>query len=113
MVPLRFVSEALGAEVKWDGANRTVRILDQAPTASDPPVSSGQPPVIDSVIHNAGIWAEGGSITVHGCTIEGNAMSVSSSGNTQVTMAGNTIRLNTLNNGSLSLSPFAQRMLRR
>lgn len=58
MVPLRFVSEALGAEVKWDGANRTVRISDQSTAAlPDPPPEpqppSGARPSIDKVIHNA------------------------------------------------------------
>lgn len=48
LVPLRFVSEALGAEVKWDGALRTVRIVTEpepaANTASAAGSSTGQPP---------------------------------------------------------------------
>lgn len=39
LVPLRFVSEALLAEVIWDGANRTVTILSQYP---QPPPALGQ-----------------------------------------------------------------------
>ena len=55
MVPLRFVSEALGAKVKWSAANRTVRIITaealaveatagpaaDAARAPNPPVDSG------------------------------------------------------------------------
>ncbi|MDO9566548.1 MAG: copper amine oxidase N-terminal domain-containing protein [Candidatus Desulfaltia sp.] len=33
MVPLRFISETLGAEVKWDDATRTVNILTGGPVA--------------------------------------------------------------------------------
>lgn len=73
MVPLRFVSEALGADVKWQGATRTVRISEQGMSGPEgdpgdadpvpPPPTSWQPPpppppaqrapVIDAVIHNA------------------------------------------------------------
>lgn len=58
----------------------------------------------------AGVWAEGGSILVHGCTIQGNAMGVVTSGQTELSMMANTMRLN---NGSTSVSPFAQSVLRR
>lgn len=61
----------------------------------------------------AGVWAEGGSILVHGCTIQGNARSVFTSGQTDLSMVGNTIRLNTLNNGTVVPSNFAQGVLRR
>ncbi|MCL0071980.1 copper amine oxidase N-terminal domain-containing protein, partial [Peptococcaceae bacterium] len=38
MVPLRFVSEALGAEVEWDGENKAVYIIDP-----DKPITPGKP----------------------------------------------------------------------
>ncbi|MBI3926519.1 MAG: copper amine oxidase N-terminal domain-containing protein [Armatimonadetes bacterium] len=57
MVPIRFVSESLGADVKWEGATRTVRISDQGSTAFNPqPQPQPQPqsaPTINQVIHNA------------------------------------------------------------
>lgn len=37
VVPLRFVSECLGANVEWDAANRTVRITTPAPPKADVP----------------------------------------------------------------------------
>lgn len=58
MVPLRFVSEALGADVKWNGATRTV-VINSGGAAPDNGNSTGnnnnQPagaPKIDRVIHN-------------------------------------------------------------
>jgi hypothetical protein len=39
MVPLRFVSEALGARVDWDERARTVQIYTTAPLASPPPAA--------------------------------------------------------------------------
>ncbi len=60
MVPLRFVSEALGAEVKWEGASRTVRITDLGGVAIFPPTQPQPPaqptakkPVINSIVHSA------------------------------------------------------------
>jgi len=59
MVPLRFVSEALGAVVEWDGASRTVSITSR-PTS--PPRGPGRPPrespaspplVVRSLFHDA------------------------------------------------------------
>lgn len=41
LVPLRFVSEALGAQVNWDGASRVVGITSNAAVA-DAPEDSGQ-----------------------------------------------------------------------
>ena len=42
MVPLRFISEALGAGVQWNAANATILINSggSAPTASAPPISA-------------------------------------------------------------------------
>jgi hypothetical protein len=60
MVPLRFVSEALGADVKWNGATKTVTIASTggaAPggttgsTTPTPPVATDAPR-IDRVVHN-------------------------------------------------------------
>ncbi|MCA9792472.1 MAG: copper amine oxidase N-terminal domain-containing protein [Candidatus Eremiobacteraeota bacterium] len=57
MVPLRFVSEAMGADVRWLPATRTVAIeQSEAPVANQP--QPQQPPAqadleIDSLIHNA------------------------------------------------------------
>jgi copper amine oxidase-like protein len=63
MVPLRFVSEALGADVKWDGPTKTVRLSSTGgdSTAPTPPPNnnntndSGQAaaPKISQVFHNA------------------------------------------------------------
>lgn len=39
LVPLRFVGEALGADVNWDGTTRQVRILRSSSGAAVPPVS--------------------------------------------------------------------------
>ncbi|MDR7416130.1 MAG: copper amine oxidase N-terminal domain-containing protein [Armatimonadota bacterium] len=59
MVPLRFVSEALGAVVEWDGASRTVVITSRPPS---PPRGYGRPPgehpaspapVAVSLVHDA------------------------------------------------------------
>jgi hypothetical protein len=81
MVPLRFVSEALGAEVKWHGATRTVTITSAgspAPSASSTPspVQSPAPsataaPKITTVSHNASTPLKPGdvlTVTVQGDT---------------------------------------------
>jgi hypothetical protein len=56
MVPLRFVSEALGANVDWQAVNQTVAISIPAPTAMQPapvvvPVATKLD--IESVVHSA------------------------------------------------------------
>ena len=58
MVPLRFVSEALGADVKWEGATKTVRLSSSGEDGgSTPPPNNNEEqadaPRIDQVIHNA------------------------------------------------------------
>ena len=62
MVPLRFVAEALGAEVKWDAATKTVKLSstgEQGSVAQTPPPppnsenANAQPPRIDRVFHSA------------------------------------------------------------
>ncbi len=56
VVPLRFVSEALGATVDWHAASETVAITTPAPQASTPPEPVAILPrklSIDSVIHSA------------------------------------------------------------
>jgi len=45
MVPLRFISQALGAGVGWDAASYTVQITSQAATAAPPPALTA-PPVL-------------------------------------------------------------------
>lgn len=50
MVPLRFVSEALGTEVKWNSSTRTVSIV-ASPTP--PPPNSADALQLDRVIHTA------------------------------------------------------------
>ncbi|MGE0494775.1 MAG: copper amine oxidase N-terminal domain-containing protein [Vulcanimicrobiota bacterium] len=69
MVPLRFVSEAMGADVRWLPATRTVAIeQSEAPVANEP--QPQQPPAqadldIDSLIHNArGTLRQGDRLTV-------------------------------------------------
>ena len=60
MVPLRFVSESLGADVKWSGATKTV-VINSTGSAQPPDTGSNpvpQPPVagaprIEQVVHNA------------------------------------------------------------
>lgn len=49
MVPLRFVSEALGAKVNWDGAARSVVISANGVQISTPAVSNGVAATIVSV----------------------------------------------------------------
>ncbi|MGV8119943.1 MAG: stalk domain-containing protein [Candidatus Xenobiia bacterium LiM19] len=82
MVPLRFVSEALGAEVKWHGATRTVIITSTgtpAPSASSTPAPVQSPapsaavsaPKITAVSHSASAPLKPGdtlTVTVHGDT---------------------------------------------
>lgn len=63
MVPLRFVSESLGAEVKWDGPTKTVKLSSGGgdsttqPTDNNPSNNSqntsGTGPRIDQVFHSA------------------------------------------------------------
>lgn len=61
MVPLRFVSESLGADVKWSGATKTV-VINSGGATGNPPPTTGNPPTqpppaagapkIDRVVHN-------------------------------------------------------------
>jgi hypothetical protein len=54
MVPLRFVSESLGAEVKWNGMTRTVLLSSGEPTDNPQnPTPTADKPRLDQVIHNA------------------------------------------------------------
>ena len=59
MVPLRFLGEALGAEVKWNGATRTVEITSAGGTES--PDEVDQEVKITSLSHNAKDWLTAGS----------------------------------------------------
>lgn len=56
MVPLRFVSEALGAEVKWSPATRSVNIASapggDKPADPNPPTPAGRPQ-LDQIISNS------------------------------------------------------------
>jgi hypothetical protein len=57
MVPLRFVSEALGADVKWEGATKTVVINSNGSATpggdtTNPETSPPGGPKIDRVVHN-------------------------------------------------------------
>lgn len=62
MVPLRFVSEAMGADVKWRSASRTVAISRDKMSSNTVSQSPDQPkdnetatrPVINNLIHSAG-----------------------------------------------------------
>ncbi|MDQ7823651.1 MAG: copper amine oxidase N-terminal domain-containing protein [Candidatus Eremiobacteraeota bacterium] len=73
MVPLRFVSEALGAEVKWLGATKTVMITHgggSGPTAvQTPQPPAGEVPKITKVSHNATGSLKPGDVLV--VTLEG------------------------------------------
>ena len=56
MVPLRFVSEALGAQVKWSPSSRSVAIAstsDPGGEPSEPPTGSADKPKIDQIISNS------------------------------------------------------------
>ena len=54
MVPLRFVSEALGAEVKWNGMTRTVLLSSGQPVDNpQQPLPASDKPRLDQVIHSA------------------------------------------------------------
>lgn len=54
MVPLRFVGEALGADVTWNAATRTVEIMSQGEAAVVQPPQAG--PSIGSFTHDATDW---------------------------------------------------------
>ncbi len=59
MVPLRFLGEALGADVKWDAPTKTVVIgTGGAPTQEVPAPQSG----ISSFTHDAKGWLRAGSV---------------------------------------------------
>ncbi|MHC9544847.1 MAG: copper amine oxidase N-terminal domain-containing protein [Vulcanimicrobiota bacterium] len=74
LVPLRFISEALGADVQWQAASRTVMISSTSsnvPQSSSTPAPSVEGPKISSVSHNAsGPLQPGNVLTV---TIIGDA----------------------------------------
>ncbi|MHB1001075.1 MAG: copper amine oxidase N-terminal domain-containing protein [Armatimonadota bacterium] len=61
MVPLRFVGETLGADVKWDGATRTVAITSQTtPTDGGTTPTPPAGPEIQSFTHNSTGWLTAG-----------------------------------------------------
>jgi copper amine oxidase-like protein/Big-like domain-containing protein len=70
MVPLRFISEALGADVDWQSASRTVSITSPSTSAQNPqPQPQPQPPAarmeIQSVLHSStGTLRPGDQLTV-------------------------------------------------
>lgn len=69
MVPLRFVSEAMGADVRWQSADQTVVITSDRTTASNPQNNQNDQPItsaqIDKLIHNArGPLSEGDQLRV-------------------------------------------------
>jgi hypothetical protein len=71
LVPLRFLSEAMGAEVVWRAATRTVLISSQPPggpgTQPSPPPSAS-PPQIQSITHNGARLSPGQNLSV---TVQG------------------------------------------
>ncbi len=61
MVPLRFLSEALGADVSWNAPTRTV-VIATGPSQGPPPGGAGPGAVsITSFTQNATGWLRGGS----------------------------------------------------
>lgn len=69
MVPLRFVSEALGADVKWQSATKTVAITQDTQVADNNQQNNQQPtanrPEVDQLIYSPrGTLAEGDTLTV-------------------------------------------------
>lgn len=65
MVPLRFLGEALGAEIRWEDATQTVRITTAANSGGnddrEPPNDNRGMPVIQSVRTSSKGWASPGS----------------------------------------------------
>jgi hypothetical protein len=55
MVPLRFIAEAFGSDVKWYGASQTIEITDSGnqPVAANPATPSPQAVQITEFSHNA------------------------------------------------------------
>ena len=65
MVPLRFLGEALGADVRWDAGSRTVMITTAGPTEAAGGGETDALPKITSFTHDASGWlAGGGSLKV-------------------------------------------------
>lgn len=62
LVPLRFVSEALGAQVKWEANIRTVRIATDAMMADNLPTNGGGGMAVTGTI--TGIFPETNTVTV-------------------------------------------------
>lgn len=66
MVPLRFIGEALGAEVEWEGATQTVKIATSRATI--PPPATTPPPTgevsIASIVVRAPQWVRTGDNVV-------------------------------------------------
>lgn len=64
MVPLRFLGEALGAEIKWNGAERTVEILTGGEIAVPDTVTptTSTEPELTSFSHNANGWLKVGNV---------------------------------------------------
>jgi hypothetical protein len=62
MVPLRFVGETLGADVKWNSATKTVEISTDGGAVPTPaePVPQTVPVTITSFYHNANDWLKAG-----------------------------------------------------
>ncbi len=61
LVPLRFVAEAFGAQVKWEAAQRTVTITTNAQVADKLPIPKGDTPVTGTI---TGVFPEASAITV-------------------------------------------------
>ncbi|MFH0803171.1 MAG: stalk domain-containing protein [bacterium] len=66
LVPLRFISEALGADVQWQDASRTVMISSTGGIVSEPvtPTAPSAGPNIVSVSHNASGALQPGNVIV-------------------------------------------------
>lgn len=60
MVPLRFVGEAMGADIKWDGASRTVLITTAGTVPKGEP--KHDPITIDSINLSTTEWLHAGSV---------------------------------------------------
>jgi hypothetical protein len=62
MVPLRFVSEALGAQVKWDAPNQLVELTTDAVTADKLPTPSMKRSSVNGTV--TGIFPEADAVTL-------------------------------------------------
>jgi hypothetical protein len=67
LVPLRFVSQALGARVSWNESNMTAYITTEGGMSAMPPMRTGTPPYHPGTSHQQSgpAWADQGHAILH------------------------------------------------